>query len=78
MRLGCNRLHMAREHSTVVHLISTLNKDASEDVKELRILRNQADYDLAWAQEDIAKRANAAILLATSRMNQLEVLQNGH
>lgn len=74
-RLGFSRQHMAREHSAVIHLISALNTEASENLNELRIIRNQADYDLEWSRKDIAGRARAAAILATSLMNQLMVLR---
>jgi hypothetical protein len=75
-RLGFNRHNLAREHRIVADLLQSLDPDTAEDLRTLRILRNQADYDLHLSPEVIATRLATAVPLAQSMMVRLAALRS--
>lgn len=73
--LGFSRARMAREHQVIANLIAHNAPHAAEDLRELRIARNQADYDMDIATEDIADRAIDAERLTRRLMRHPDTLQ---
>lgn len=74
-RLGFNRLNLAREHRVVADLIRSHDSTVADDLTALRILRNQADYDLDIPAGVMAERVATAEPLARSLMQRLVELR---
>lgn len=75
-RLGFSRHNLAREHRIVADLLQALDPDTAEDLRTLRILRNQADYDLHLSPKVIAIRLATAVPLAQSMIDRLAELRS--
>ncbi|HWV24768.1 MAG TPA: hypothetical protein VNZ58_11310 [Thermomicrobiales bacterium] len=74
--LGFNRLNLAREHRVISDLLSSLDPSAADDLKLLRIYRNQADYDVELPPEEIAGILTVSMHIADSLMARLEKLRD--
>lgn len=72
--LGFDRRKMAREHRAVNSLIGSVDGALALELNRLRVLRNQADYDLGIASDEVEGMFVAARDLANTLLDAMATL----
>lgn len=76
-RLGYSRKGLAREHRAVASLLGTIDPTLEGELRDLRVARNQADYDNQLPAEHFDQLLEAVVVSSAWILSRLDELLKG-
>jgi hypothetical protein len=77
-RLGYSRQNLAREHQAVATMLGNIDAGLETELRDLRIARNQADYDDHLPAEHFNQLMLAVSVSSAWVLSRLDALKEGN